>query len=177
MRLNQRFLKYFVCDMNPHFWSVAKACFPKAKIVADKYHVVRQAVWAMERVRKEEQKKLSKRFRIYFKRSRYLLNKPKETLTEDEMNRLALMFEIAPRLADAYRVKNEVSTAEPVCLVLYQTAVLGTVRRSSMTGSAMRHTAAAMSARRRMAVVSMTIWRIPCPSRTSTAIFGSGAAA
>lgn len=100
-------VKYFVCDMNPHFRSVAKACFPKAKIVADKYHVVRQAVWAMERVRKEEQKKLSKRFRIYFKRSRYLLNKPKETLTEDEMNRLALMFEIAPRLADAYRVKNE----------------------------------------------------------------------
>ncbi|MCD8191140.1 MAG: ISL3 family transposase [Clostridiales bacterium] len=100
-------VKYFVCDMNPHFRSVAKACFPKAKIVADKYHVVRQAVWAMERVRKEEQKKLSKRFRIYFKRSRYLLNKPKETLTEDEMNQLALMFEIAPRLADAYRVKNE----------------------------------------------------------------------
>lgn len=100
-------VKYFVCDMNPHFRSVAKACFPKAKIVADKYHVVRQAVWAMERVHKEEQKKLSKRFRIYFKRSRYLLNKPKETLTEDEMNRLALMFEIAPRLADAYRVKNE----------------------------------------------------------------------
>ena len=30
-----------------------------------------------------------------------------EKLTEEEMDRLALMFEIAPRLADAYRIKNE----------------------------------------------------------------------
>ena len=30
-----------------------------------------------------------------------------ENLTEEEMDRLALMFEIAPRLADAYRIKNE----------------------------------------------------------------------
>lgn len=100
-------VKYFVCDMNPHFKQVAQNCFPKAVIVADRYHVVRQAVWAMENVRKNEQKKLPKRYRIYFKRSRYLLNKKKENLTEEDMLRLALMFEIAPRLADAYRIKNE----------------------------------------------------------------------
>ncbi len=100
-------VKYFVCDMNPHFKSVANACFPNAVIVADKYHVMRQVSWAMERVRKNEQKKLSKNFRLYFKRSKYLLNKPREKLTEDEMLRLALMFEIAPKLADAYRLKNE----------------------------------------------------------------------
>lgn len=28
-------------------------------------------------------------------------------LSDEEMDRLALMFEIAPRLADAYRLKNE----------------------------------------------------------------------
>lgn len=100
-------VKYFVCDMNPHFRAVAQTCFPKAVIVADRYHVVRQAVWAMEKVRKNEQKNLSKRFRIYFKKSKYLLNKKRENLTEDEALRLALMFEIAPRLADAYRFKNE----------------------------------------------------------------------
>ena len=103
-------VKYFVCDMNPHFRQVAKTCFPNAVVVADKYHVIRQAYWAMERVRKNEQEKLSARFRKYFKRSRYLLAKPMEKLTEDEMNRLALMFEIAPRLADAYRLKNEFLT-------------------------------------------------------------------
>ena len=100
-------VKYFVCDMNPHFRQVAKICFPQATIVADKYHVIRQAYWAMERVRKNEQNKLPKRHRKYFKKSRHLLTKPMEKLTDDEMCQLALMFEIAPRLADAYRIKNE----------------------------------------------------------------------
>lgn len=103
-------VKYFVCDMNPHFRQVAKKCFPQAIIVADKYHVIRQAYWAMERVRKNEQNKLPARHRKYFKKSRYLLMKPMEKLTEEEMCRLALMFEIAPRLADAYRIKNEFLT-------------------------------------------------------------------
>ena len=100
-------VKYFVCDMNPHFRRVSKVCFPNAVIVADRYHVVRQVYWAMERVRKNEQNKLSNRFRKYFKNSKHLLSKKPEKLTEEEMDRLAFMFEIAPRLADAYRLKNE----------------------------------------------------------------------
>ena len=100
-------VKYFVCDMNPHFREVAKTCFPQATVVADRYHIIRQVYWAMERVRKNEQNKLSKRFRKYFKKSRYLLMKPMEKLSDEEMDKLALMFEIAPRLADAYRLKNE----------------------------------------------------------------------
>ena len=107
---NKNDVKYFVCDMNPHFRQVAKICFPQATVVADKYHVIRQVYWAMENVRKNEQNKLSKRFRKYFKRSRNLLMKRVEKLTEEEMDRLALMFEIAPRLADAYRIKNEFLT-------------------------------------------------------------------
>ena len=103
-------VKYFVCDMNPHFRQVAKVCFKNAVIVADRYHVIRQVYWAMERVRKNEQNKLSDRFRKYFKKSRCLLMKPMESLTEEESDRLALMFEIAPRLADAYRLKNEFLT-------------------------------------------------------------------
>lgn len=103
-------VKCFVCDMNPHFRQVAKICFPQAIIVADKYHVIRQVYWAMEKVRKNEQSKLSTRFRKYFKRSKNLLVKRVEKLTEEEMARLALMFEIAPRLADAYRIKNEFLT-------------------------------------------------------------------
>ena len=103
-------VKYFVCDMNPHFRQVGKICFRNAVIVADRYHVIRQVYWAMERVRKNEQNKLSARFRKYFKKSRYLLMKPMENLTDEEADQLALMFEIAPRLADAYRLKNEFLT-------------------------------------------------------------------
>lgn len=36
--------------------------------------------------------------------------KQMEKLTENDMTKLALMFEIAPRLADAYRMKNEFLT-------------------------------------------------------------------
>ena len=104
---NKTAVKYFVCDMNPHFRRVARICFPQATVVADKYHVIRQVYWAMEKVRKNEQKKLSESFRKYFKKSRSLLLKRIEKLTEDETERLALMFEITPRLADAYRVKND----------------------------------------------------------------------
>ncbi len=107
---NKNDVKYFVCDMNPHFRQVAKICFPQATIVADKYHVIRQVYWAMEKVRKNEQNKLSTRFRKYFKKSRNLLMKQTEKLSEEEMDRLSLMFEIAPRLADAYRIKNDFIT-------------------------------------------------------------------
>lgn len=100
-------VKYFVCDMNPHFRAVSKTCFPQAAIVADRYYVVQQVYWAMERVRKNEQQKLSSRFRKYFKKSRRLLMKPRAKLSDEEKERLALMLEIAPRLADAYRPKNE----------------------------------------------------------------------
>ena len=98
-------VKYFVTDMNPHFKEVAKTCFPKALIIADRYHVSRQVMWAMERVRKVEQKHLSQTHRRYFKRSRYLLCK--NELDEEECQRLALMFELAPRLATAYYLKNK----------------------------------------------------------------------
>ena len=107
---NKNEVKYFVCDMNPHFRQVAKICFPQATIVADKYHVIRQIYWAMEKVRKNEQNKLSKRFRRYFKKSKHLLAKRIENLMPEEMDRLSLMFEIAPRLADAYRIKNDFLT-------------------------------------------------------------------
>jgi transposase len=102
---NRDRVKYFVSDMNPHFKSVAKICFPTAKIVADRYHVTRQAIWAMENVRKTEQKRLSMRFRIYFKRSKSLLNRPISKLTTTEKEQLALMFEISPKLAAAYKLK------------------------------------------------------------------------
>ena len=97
-------VEYFVSDMNSHFREVARVCFPHAKIVADRFHVVRQCIWAMENVRKAEQKKFSVKFRLYFKHSKRLLMKKPESLTEQDMEQLALMFDIAPRLADAYRV-------------------------------------------------------------------------
>ena len=99
-------VQYVVMDMSSLFYGVAKACFPNAKIVADRYHVVRQANWAMENVRKRVQKTLSVEWRKYFKRSRYLLNKNPEKMSPDEKDRLRVILGISSDLEYAYILKN-----------------------------------------------------------------------
>ena len=51
-------VKYIVMDMSPLFKLVMQTMFPHAHIVADRYHVCRLVDWALERVRKREQKQL-----------------------------------------------------------------------------------------------------------------------
>ena len=46
-----------------------KELLSKAEIVADKFHALRLAIYALEQVRKEEQKKFAEKRRKYFKRS------------------------------------------------------------------------------------------------------------
>ena len=104
---NRQNVKYFVMDMNPHFRAVAKACFPRAAIVIDRYHVTRQVVWAMERVRKAVQKGLSPEWRRHFKRSRYLLSKHPSKLTEEERWKLRTILNYSARLENAYILKNK----------------------------------------------------------------------
>ena len=88
---NRNDVKVFITDMNPHFKRVGEYCFPNAIIVADRFHVIRQVIWAMENVRKAEQKRLSAQFRRYFKRSKSLLNKPFNKLMDEEKEQLALV--------------------------------------------------------------------------------------
>ncbi len=47
--------------------------FPKAKIIIDRFHYVRQVIWALENTRKRIQNTLSKDDRLHFKRSKKLL--------------------------------------------------------------------------------------------------------
>lgn len=103
---NRNEVKYVVIDMNPHFWDVAETCFPKATIVIDRYHVTRQVIWALERVRKTEQKKLSPEWRRFCKHSKAILNKPPEKLTEEEREKLRIFLGLSSRLEEAYYLKN-----------------------------------------------------------------------
>lgn len=104
---NRNEVKYVVIDMNPHFREVAEICFPQATIVIDRYHVSRQAVWAMERVRKEEQKHLSADWRRFCKHSKSILNKPSSKLKEDEREKLRIILGLSTRIAQAYFLKND----------------------------------------------------------------------
>jgi transposase len=99
-------VKYFVMDMNRSYLEIASICFPKATVVIDKYHVVRQVLWDFEKVRKAEQYKFSADRRKYFKRSRRLLLKSPAKLTTEEVDQLSEMLKISPRLGEAYNLKN-----------------------------------------------------------------------
>lgn len=98
-------VKYFVSDMYKPYAEIAEAYFPNAIYVIDKYHWIRQAVWAFEAVRKEVQKRFSKQHRIYFKKSRYLLLKHRDELKEDELQQVLIMLDISPTLSTAYFLK------------------------------------------------------------------------
>ena len=100
-------VKYVVIDMSGPYRCLAKTVFPRAQIVADKYHVVRQVAWAFENVRKAEQKRFHEQRRKYFKRSRKLLLKHPDKLTPDEAKQVESMLIISERLRQAYVLKNE----------------------------------------------------------------------
>lgn len=100
-------VKYFVIDMSNHFRQIVHSLFPNAQVVADKFHVCRQVTWALERVRKEEQKKFGKDRRIYFKKSRWILLKHNEDLTQDERIQLEGMLQVSTNIRDAYMLKEK----------------------------------------------------------------------
>lgn len=99
---NRKEVKYVTMDMSNVFKGVMKTCFPNATIVADHFHVVRQMCWAMENVRKEEQKRFAGSRRKYFKRSKTLLLKHRDKLKEHEVEQLAVMLQTSQKLARAY---------------------------------------------------------------------------
>lgn len=104
---NRTDVKYVVMDMNPHFREAAQTCFPSARIVVDRYHVTRQAIWALENIRKAEQKSLSKPWRKFCKHSRRLLYKSKDQLTDEERQQLRIILGLSNRIEIAYDLKND----------------------------------------------------------------------
>ena len=104
---NRKDVKYVIIDMNSHFKDVVLTCFPNAILVIDRYHVTRQAIWAMENVRKAEQKNLSAVWRKFCKNSKSLLNIPKDKLKEEQRKKLRIILGLSTRLEIAYDLKND----------------------------------------------------------------------
>ena len=71
------------------------ALFPNAILVTDKYHWVRQAIWAVENVRK----------RVHFKRNKYILLAPKEKLGIEDGIVLEYMLNQNTDLYNAWQLK------------------------------------------------------------------------
>lgn len=102
---NRKKVAYFVMDMNQVYRDLALEYFPNAKLVIDKFHVVRYVTWALENVRKRIQKQMHPSKRRYFKRSRRLLLTHRKKLNEEGVLALEVMLQQAPDLATAYHLK------------------------------------------------------------------------
>jgi len=101
-------VKELCIDMKSSYLTVLEEVFPNARIVTDRFHVVKEMVRQVEELRKIMQNK----GRIGDKRiNRFLLARNREDLTADEQERLKTIFENNkkfPALQNAYFVKEKV---------------------------------------------------------------------
>lgn len=108
----------FVCDCHNPFLNAARAALPNARIVVDKFHVVRSVDAAANRVRVRLGHKKNYRGRdggtarqhnprndpaIY--RVRWAFAKRRWTLHDDERSRLEAVFAVQPEIAVAWAMK------------------------------------------------------------------------
>lgn len=97
----------FVSDMWKPYLELSSIWFKNAVQIVDKYHWIRQAIWAFENVRKEEQKKFSRTHRRYFKSSRKLLIKRFNKLTKEQKQQVNIMLYASVNLSRAYWYKEK----------------------------------------------------------------------
>lgn len=105
-------VKFIVIDMWKSYYVVLREIFPKAVILIDRFHFVRQAMWSLENIRKRVQKGLPKSLRIYFKKSRSILLKRADRLLVNthvnEVRQRDVMLTHFPDLQIAYSLKEEI---------------------------------------------------------------------
>lgn len=97
----------FVSDMWKVYADSASVWFKNATQIVDKYHWIRQAIWAFENIRKEEQKKLSPELRKYFKRSRSLLIKRFDKLEDEQKRQVNVMLYYSVNISRAHWLKEK----------------------------------------------------------------------
>ena len=98
-------VRYFVSDMLKPYSKISDIWFTNATQLVYKYHWIRQVIWAFEKIRKEEQKKLAPELRKYFKRSRSLLIKQFDSLTEEERQQVNVMLYYSVNISRAHWYK------------------------------------------------------------------------
>ncbi|MDO5151570.1 MAG: ISL3 family transposase [Oscillospiraceae bacterium] len=98
-------VEYFISDMYKPYKEIAQTYFKNATIITDKYHWIRQSTWAIERVRKDIQKKFSKEYRIYFKHSRKLLLAYYDKLNLEQQQQVNVMLSVSADLSTAHFLK------------------------------------------------------------------------
>lgn len=98
-------VKALTMDLWSVYRQVAAAQFPGRMIVADRFHVVRMANDAMERVRKMIRKELPTKQRLQLKDDRFVLLSRRENLSDKALEKLEQWSELHPALGAAYNAK------------------------------------------------------------------------
>lgn len=98
-------VRYFVSDMWQPYTDLATALFKNSTLIIDKYHFIRQMIWAFEAVRKSEQKRYGKKNRLCFKNSKRILTKRAEKLKDYQKDRVNAILYISDNLRTAYELK------------------------------------------------------------------------
>lgn len=104
-RAERHRVKFFVCDMWQPYVDLAKAYFPNATIIIDKYHFIRYVTWAIEKVRKRLQKTMPTPLRRYYKRSRKLILTRYSKLKDESKKACDLMLLYNDNLRSAHHLK------------------------------------------------------------------------
>jgi transposase len=104
---NKEHIQYAVMDMWEPYRDAVQAVIPQAKIVVDKFHVVRMANTAMEHVRKNLRESLTQKQRRVLTFDRSVLLKRKSNLNDKELSNLNVWVKNYPQLGQAYRLKEQ----------------------------------------------------------------------
>ena len=102
---NTENIKFVTMDMWRPYYDVISATIPRAKIIIDKFHVVRMASDAMERVRKDIRHGLTNKEQLQLKNGRFLLLKRNYQLNPMEQLALESWRKQYPLLGQAYNLK------------------------------------------------------------------------
>ena len=100
-------IQYVAMDMWTPYRDAVRAVMPQAEIVVDKFHVVRMANDAMERVRKSLRESLTPKQRRGLMHDRFVLFKRERDLNDKERLNLDGWTKNYPELGEAYRIKEQ----------------------------------------------------------------------
>ena len=98
-------VQFFVSDMWKPYRELSEVFFKNSVYLVDKYHYVRQIIWAFERTRKRIQKKYSKEYRLLFKNSKHILTKRRGKLKEEQLMQVEALLYVSDELRTAYYLK------------------------------------------------------------------------
>lgn len=100
-------VKAVAMDMHEPFRGAVQMCLPQAKIVVDKFHLVRHINEAMDKVRSRVQGGRGKGKRRDLFKSRYTLLKGAEKLSSWEWRRLRGLFSAYPEVGESWLLKED----------------------------------------------------------------------